>query len=182
MGVSWNFIAPAGVAIQGELSSRINQPSQFAASDTALLVNYPAINQTKALSATVAQTAAQIAADPVAQALGLPGFDQILDGWKRYPVIQAQTTATKLLAAIPSLGINSVAVVGEIGFDYVAGFPRERGELEAPYTTDVDSAFAATGTVDGQPLTRRYEATQFSGAYTLAVVIDMANLLLTRST
>ncbi len=177
IGVSWNFIAPAGVAIQGELSSRINQPIQFAASDTALLVNYPAVNQTKALSATVAAAAAQIAADPVAQALGLPGFNQILDGWKRYPVIQAQTTATKLFAAVPSLSVNSVALVGEVGADYVVGFPRERGELEAPYTTDVDSAFALASTGDGQPLTRRFEASQFSAAYVVAVVIDMANVL-----
>ncbi len=177
IGVSWNFIAPAGVAIQGELSSRINQPIQFATSDTALLVNYPAVNQTKPLSATVAAAAAAIAADPVAQALGLPGFNQILDGWKRYPVIQAQTTGTKLFAAIPSLAISSLALVGEVGFDYVAGFPRERGELETNYTTDVNSAFVATGTVDGQPMTKRYEATQFSGAYTVAAIIDMPNLL-----
>ena len=40
-----------------------------------------------------------------------------------------------------------------------------------------DSAFADAGTQAGGARTRRYEATQFSAAYTVAVIADMPNLL-----
>ena len=178
LGVSWNFSAPAGVAIQGELSSRLNQPIELSPSDLAFIANYPAVKQSAGLSPILAATLAQYLANPTAQVTGLPGYGQIIDGWKRYPVIQAQSTATKLFSAIPSLSISSVALVGEIGFDYVVDFPRERGIFDAAYTTEVNSAFSKAATVDGNlPLTTKGEATQFSGGYTIAVIVDMPNVL-----
>ena len=178
VGVSWNFAGPAGVAIQGELSSRLNQPIELSPSDLAFITNYPAVKQSAGLSPVLASTIAQYLANPVAQVTGLPGYGQIVTGWKRFPVIQAQSTATKLFGAIPSLSINSLALVGEIGFDYVANFPRERGILDAAYTTEVNSAFSKAATVDGNlPLTTKGEATQFSGAYTVAMIVDMPSVL-----
>ncbi len=181
IGVSWNFTGPDGIALQGELSSRINQPIQLAASDLALLTAVPAIRQTAALSPILGAALNQACTqNPTIAAEGgcNYGFNQIIDGWKRYPVIQAQTTATKLFNAIPSLAINQIALVGEIGFDYVAGFPKNRGIFDAQYTTDVNSAFVEAATVDTNTLiSRKGLASQFSGAYTIATIIDMPSVL-----
>ena len=69
---------------------------------------------------------------------------------------QWQATATKLLDPIPSLAINSIALVGEVGFDYVHNFGHLAGLYNAPYTTDTNSAYEVAATVDtaqvpGQP-------------------------------
>ncbi len=180
LGISWNFTGPNGIAVQGELSSRINQPIQLSASDLALAVNLPAINQTKNLApAVLAAYNNAIHNDPVVALVGDPEcFNCIIDGWKRYPVIQAQTTLTKLFPAVPSLYINQIALIGEIGGDYVANFPKERGIFDAAYTTDVNSAFNETATVDGNTLiSHKGLPSQFSAAYTIATVIDVPNLL-----
>ncbi len=180
VGLSWNFTGPDGIAVQGEISSRINQPIQLSASDLALAVNLPAIKQTAALSPAVALALNNaLKHDPTVALVGDPeGFNSIIDGWKRYPVIQAQTTVTKLFPAIPSLYINQIAVIGEIGGDYVANFPRERGVFDAAYTTDVNSAFNETATVNGNTLlSHKGLPSQFSAAYTIATIIDVPNLL-----
>ncbi len=179
LGVSWNFTGPAGLALQGELSSRINQPIQLASSDLALAQALPAIKQSLGLSPALLVAYNNGINDPTIQAAGIPtGYGQIIDGWKRYPVIQAQTTATKLFNAIPSLYINQIALVGEIGGDYVVNFPRNRGIFDASYTTDVNSAFNETATVDGNTtLSTKGLPSQFSAAYTIASIIDMPNLL-----
>ncbi len=182
IGVSWNFTGPAGLAVQGELSSRINQPIQLAGADLSFATDGPAIRKAAGLGIPALVSAnQQLKEDPVVQATGENiGFGSVIDGWKRYPVIQAQTTFTKLFAAIPSLKINSVAIVGEIGADYVANFPRNRGLFNAPYTTDTESAFVTGATVDSgtvYPLSKKGLASQFSAAYTVAVVLDMPNVL-----
>ena len=179
LGVSWNFTGPAGLALQGELSSRINQPIQLSASDLSLATALPAIKQTLALSPALAIAYHNAITDPTIQATGIPtGYQQIIDGWKRYPVIQAQTTATKLFNAIPSLYINQIVLVGEIGGDFVANFPRNRGIFDAAYTTDVNSAFNETATVNGNTIiSTKGLASQFSAAYTGAMIVDMPNLL-----
>ncbi len=180
VGISWNFTAPAGVAIQGELSSRLNQPIQLSASDLSLATDLPAIKASLGTGSAALAGAYFLAInDPTINAAGIPtGFNQIIDGWKRYPVIQAQTTATKLFNSIPSLSINSIALVGEIGGDYVASFPRNRGIFDAAYTTDVNSAFNVAATVDSNSiLSTKGLASQFSAAYTVATIIDMPNVL-----
>jgi hypothetical protein len=185
MGASFNFTGPAGIAIQGEFSHRFNQPIQLSAADLTLINAIPALRQLAA-SPVVGSlfTAAYQAAihDPVLLALGeSPNFNTTIDGWKRYHVSQFQTTATKLFPAIPSLGVNQIALVGEIGFDYVHGFPRQRGIFNAPYTTDTNSEFNLFGTVNSNGTTRlsgtKGLASQFSGAYTVAAIIDMPNIL-----
>ena len=169
VGLSWNFTGPDGIAVQGEISSRINQPLQLSASDLALAVSLPAIKLTAPLSPAV-QVALNNALfhDPTIAMVGDPEcFNCIIDGWKRYPVIQAQTTLTKLFPAIPSLYINQIALVGEIGGDY-----------DAAYTTDVNSAFNETATVDSNTLiSHKGLPSQFSAAYTIATIIDVPNLL-----
>ena len=190
VGFSWNFTGPSGIAIQGELSHRFDQPVQLAGADLALGVNSPAVCY---LAGSALFTAALQPActnsrnDPVIQAAGgVPGFNSELQGWVRRDVTQMQTTATKLLDPIPSLSINNIALVGEIGGDYVHNFGHLAGLYNANYTTDTNSAFTKSATVDtltvpGQFNTGRLAtkglATQFSAAYTLVAIIDMPNVL-----
>ena len=182
-GASFNFTGPWGVAIQGEYSHRFNQPIQLSGSDLTLLNDIPALKQLSAINPLFGVAYQAAIHDPVYLALGAnePTFDSIIDGYKRYHVSQFQTTATKLFAAIPSLGINQIALVGEIGFDYVHNFPSERGIFNAAYTTDTNSEFNVFATVNSNGTSRlsteKGLATQFSGAYTIAAIIDMPNVL-----
>jgi hypothetical protein len=189
-GFSWNFNAPGGVAIQGEVSHRFNQPIQLSGADLALAVNAPAICRlaTSALfAAALAPSCAAAHADPVIQATGgVANFNSTVDGWVRKPVTQIQTTATKLFAAIPSFYINSIAIIGELGFDYVSDFGN-RGLYNAAYSTSDNSAFTLAGTVDTKPipgtnysvgtLSTKGLATAFSGGGTVAVIVDMPDVL-----
>ena len=180
LGVSWNFTGPAGVALQGEVSSRLNQPIQLSASDLALATTLPAIKASLPQNNPALNAAYFLGTtDPTILAAGIPtGYQQIIDGWKRYPVIQAQTTATKLFNAIPNLNINQIILVGEIGGDYVANFPRNRGIFDAAYTTDVNSAFNEAATVNsGTIISTKGLASQFSAAYTVAMIVDMPSVL-----
>ncbi|MEJ0047960.1 MAG: DUF1302 family protein [Rhodospirillales bacterium] len=151
LGFSWNFNAPGGVAIQGEVSHRFNQPLQLAGADLALAVNAPAICQTAPLSPLLGAACSAAKADPTIQATGgVAGFNSTFDGWVRKPVTQVQTTATKLFAAEPELYINSIALVGEIGMDYVSDLGNPF-IYNAPYTTDTNCHFSLACTVDTKP-------------------------------
>jgi hypothetical protein len=191
LGASWNFTAPGGVAIQGEISHRFNQPIQLAASDLALAVNAPAIcllAQNPLFTAVVEPACVAARTDPViAAAGGVPGFNGTFQGWVRKPVTQIQTTATKLFSAIPSLDINSIALIGEVGLNYVSDFG-DRRLYNAPYSTSDNSAYTLSATVNTKPsvpdvnytighLSRKGFASAFSGAYTVAAIIDMPNVL-----
>ncbi len=187
VGFSYNFSAPGGWAIQGEVSHRFDQPIQLAGADLALDVNAPAICLAGPVSPLLAAACTAAKNDPVIQAAGgIHKFDSVIQGWKPYDVTQWQTTATKLFSAMPSLSINSIALIGEIGFDYMHNFGHLAGLYNAPYSTDTNSAFTLAGTVDtvpikGEPgtgvLTTKGTATQLSGAYTIATIIDMPNVL-----
>lgn len=186
LGASWSFTGPWGVAVQGEVSHRFNQPIQLAGADLVLAVNAPAICRASSLSPLLAGACAAAHADPVIQAMGgVAGFNQTVDGWVRKPVTQGQMTFTKLFAAEPEFYINSIALVGEIGFDYVSDFG-DPFLYNAPYTTDTNSHYTLAGTVDtvpvkGQPgtgvLSNSGNATAFAASYTFAVIVDMPNLL-----
>jgi hypothetical protein len=187
VGFSWNFNGPDGIAIQGEVSHRFDQPVQLSGSDLSLAVNAPAVCAAGPVSPLLAAACTAAHDDPTIQAAGgVPGFNQNLQGWVRRDVTQIQSTATKLLDPIPSLDINNIALVGEIGLDYVHNFGHLAGLYNASYTTDTNSAFTTAGTVDtakipGQPgtgtLSTKGLATQVSAAYTIAMIIDMPNLL-----
>jgi hypothetical protein len=190
LGFSWNFSAPGGVAIQGEISHRFDQPVQLSAADLALAVNAPAICRlagSPLFAAAIGPACIAAQNDPVIQATGgVAGFNSLIDGWVRKPVTQIQSTATKLFNAIPSLYINSIALVGEIGFDYVSDFG-SRGLYDEAYTTDANSAYTLSGTVDTKPvpgtnfsvghLATKGLATAFSGGSTGEMIVDMTNVL-----
>ncbi len=182
IGASFNFNAPGGVAIQGEYSNRLNQPLQLASSDLTLQADSPAVCEinNSALASAVSNFVCNAArTDPTILANGgVPGFNQIINGWKRYPVSQFQVTGTKLWNSIPELYVNSVVLVGEIGLDYVHDFPRDRGILNSSYSTDTNSAFTLGATVNQTyPISRKGLATQTAGAYTVQLIVDMPNVL-----
>ena len=183
VGLSWNFAGPAGIAFQGEYSARLNQPIQLSTNDEGLAVNAPAACYLANLfgpvigaSAVAACNAAR--ADRTIAALGgVPGFASIIDGWKRYPVSQLQTTATKLLPGYPALGIGTIALVGEIGFDYVHNFPGNSAVFDDPYRTNAGFAFLQKPGTVSLPPGRAGLATALSGAATIAVIFDMPEAL-----
>jgi len=187
VGFSWNFNAASGVAIQGEMSHRFDQPVQLSGADLALAVNAPAICLASVISPLLAAACQAAKNDPVIQAAGgVAGFHQTIQGWVPRDVTQIQNTATKLFAAEPELYINSIALVGEIGIDYVHNFGHSAGLYNASYSTDTNSAYTLAGTVDTAPVKGQFGtgvlstkglATQVSGAYTVAAIIDMPNLL-----
>jgi hypothetical protein len=190
LGFSWNFSAPFGVAIQGEISHRFDQPIQLSASDLALAVNAPAIcklAQSPLFAGAVGPACAEAREDQVIQTTGgVAGFDSNIQGWVRKPVTQIQSTATKLFNSIPSLDINSIALIGEMGFDYVSDFGN-RGLYDEAYTTDANSAFVEAATVDTKPypgtnysvghLATKGLATAFSGGGTAEMIVDMPNVM-----
>jgi hypothetical protein len=189
LGASFSFTAPAGVAVQGEVSHRFNQPIQLAGADLALAVNGPAIcllADNPLFHATVEPACLAAHADPVIQASGgVQPFNTTFDGWVRKPVTQAQATFTKLFAAEPEFYINSIALVGEIGMNYVS----DLGDpflYNAPYSTDTNCHYSTACTVDtkitpGHPGTGILEGggnvTAFAASYTVLAIIDMPNLL-----
>ncbi len=190
LGFSWNFGAPGGVAVQGEISHRFNQPIQLSGADFALAVNAPAVcrlAQSPLFAAAIEPSCIAARDDPAIQASGgVAGFNSNIQGWVRKPVTQAQSTATKLFNSIPSLYINSIALVGEIGFDYVSDFGN-RGLYNAAYSTDSNSAFTEAATVDTKKvpgtnytvgtLSTKGLTTAFSGGYTILMIVDMPNVL-----
>jgi hypothetical protein len=183
VGTSWNVEGPAGIAIQGEYSARLNQPMQLNTNAEALAVDAPAACYLArifgpVLGGTAAAACATAKANTTIAALGgVPGFDSIVDGWKRHPVSQIQTTATKILQGYPSLGISTITLIGEIGFDYVHGFPRDRHELDYPYQGYSGFAFQQPpGSFVFSP-SRSGLPSAFAGAYTVVSVFDMPAVL-----
>jgi hypothetical protein len=105
-GMSWNTTLPAGVAFQGEVSYRPNQPLQ--------------VDDVELLFASLSSL------NPVLQAGGAPVssrfFSQLgstftsgqeVRGWREKEVTQLQMTFTKALSQ--TLGADQIAMVAEVG-------------------------------------------------------------------
>jgi hypothetical protein len=178
IGASFNTTIAGGIALQGEISDRLNQPIQLASADLALAVSFPAIAVARGLLPAFQQAYLEALQDPTIQAAGFPGFNQTVNGWKRFDVTQIQATATKLFTGFPDFKINSVAWVSELGADYVHDFPRDRGEFNAFYSTDSNSSTTHAATVDGNSaLSTKGLASAFSSEIVTEAIIDMPNLL-----
>ena len=183
IGLSWNFSGPAGIAVQGELSARLNQPIQLSTTDEALAVTAPAACYLGRVFGPVlgheAVAACRTAhADTTIAALGgVPGFASMFAGWKRYPVTQFQTTGTKVVHGYPSLGIGTIILVGEIGFDYVADFPRNSALFDDAYRSNAGFPFEVAPGKPYLPPGNNGLPTALSGAYTAAAIFDMPEVL-----
>jgi Protein of unknown function (DUF1302) len=164
-GMSWNTTLPAGVAFQGEVSYRPNQPLQ--------------VDDVELLFASLSSL------NPVLQAGGAPitqrFFSQLgstytsgqeIRGWREKKVTQLQMTFTKAFGQ--ALGADQIALVGEVGATQVwnledASVLRYEGE-----GTDTGGGVSLTDNL--LPLIAAYNASPVVGSpQFLALAAALAN-------
>lgn len=109
LGASFNtLVGQLGLALQGEVSYRFDQPLQV--DDVELLfAGLSPINPVFGQSQ-----------------LGGFGFDEEISGFRRKDVVQGQITATQLLG--PMLGADQISLIGEVGATYVRNM-EDKSEL-----------------------------------------------------
>ncbi len=186
VGMSFSASLPGGVGFQGEVSDRLNQPLLLATSDSVLALEAPFLCQLgvylsslglAALGAPAVAACNQAKMDPVTAASGgLRGFGQNFPQFQRAQVVQAQASASKIMAPAPELGIASWTMVGELGVNALPDFPRNGGIYDSPWATDVSSAFAPAAAMNGI-LQKKGKITQAAGGGVLAVTAEMPTLL-----
>jgi hypothetical protein len=151
VGGSFNFNGPYGLAFQGEVSSRLNQPVSLAVSDTFLGVDVPALcDPNLVLGAVLKADCAASLADPVIQALNIqPGeFNTLFQTYKRFTVNQAQFGITKLWSDIPDTPVQTVTFIAEAGGDWISDFPSKAALLNDLSTTSF-SGFPTVSSITG---------------------------------
>ncbi len=131
IGVSFNTsVGTTGIALQGEMSYRMDAPLQF--DDVELLFAALTPFEAAALVEQGFAIPAVCADDPLTPAvdertlsrcnqLGAFAADQVVRGWGEFDVWQAQLTATK--AFPPMLGASQLVAVVEAGITQVDGMP-----------------------------------------------------------
>ena len=110
-GFSFNTQGPAGVALQGEVSYRPNQPLQLASAEVVLA----AVGLPNLLTgfATIPGTVSATAPFGASAAFFVPAGTEIT-GWRRVKQTQFQMTGTKSFPNV--LGASQGVVVGEVGY------------------------------------------------------------------
>lgn len=123
-GVSFNTVLPtSGVALQGEISHRLDVPLQ--ADDIELL--FSTMGPLSSLYSDNNQFYTYDGIDTSAAALIANGGESIyLPGYRRLDVTQIQMTATKLFG--PTLGADQFVLLGEVGYTHIHGMP-DKDEL-----------------------------------------------------
>ena len=118
-GVSFNTtLGASGVALQGEISHRLDVPLQM--DDIELI--FAALGPINPPLATYNQ---------IYNATGQ--YEYYIQGYKRLDVTQAQMTATKLFG--PTFGADQFALVGEVGLTHVHGMPdKDELRMDGPGT------------------------------------------------
>lgn len=110
-GVSFNTQGPAGIALQGELSYRPNQPLQIGSAEVILA----AVGLPNLVTGYQYIPGTASAANPYgASAAGLVPAGTEITGWRRVKMSQAQMTATKTFPNV--FGSDQGVVLGEVGF------------------------------------------------------------------
>lgn len=110
-GFSFNTQAPAGIALQGEVSYRPNQPLQIASAEV-ILAALSAPNLITGF-ATIPGTVSATAPFGASAAALVPNGTLIV-GWRAVKMTQFQMTATKGFSNI--FGADQLITVGEIGY------------------------------------------------------------------
>ncbi len=130
LGMSWNTVIPFGVAFQGEVSGRLNQPIQIdgwelvANAQAAYDPTYATLATLENILNGVPPDEAQVTPpifgnSQVTQLRGVPGFNEYSPGFERKDMLQAQATFTKLFP--PMLGADSIAFLCEFGGTWFFG-------------------------------------------------------------
>jgi len=151
-GLSFNTVGPAGIALQGEVSYRPNQPLQLPGTDLFLLA----------------------AGFPLTQFGAPPAVGTVIDGYKRAPMTQIQVTATKSFG--PQFGAGQFVTVGEIGFTHinVSGGPFNGPGTGLPYLQAAASNVASGALGSAQP---GGYLTSDSWGYRLAASLTYSNAI-----
>ena len=120
-GVSFNTQGPAGVALQGELSYRPNQPLQLASGEVILAaVGLPnLITGYQFIPGTVS------AANPYGVSpAGLVAAGTEISGFRRVKMAQFQMTGTKTFPSV--FGADQAVALGEFGYTKYIGLPGDQ--------------------------------------------------------
>jgi hypothetical protein len=129
IGLSFNTqLGASGVTLQGELSYRNNTPLQYDDVEVLFAALTPLERALFPLSAPGVPFPSGCAGAPLntlARCGQLGGYapGQVVTGWGRYNVWQAQVLATKSLP--PVLGAQQAVLVGEVGITDVPGLPNK---------------------------------------------------------
>ena len=110
-GFSFNTQGPAGIALQGEVSYRPNQPLQLASAEVVLA----AVGLPNLITgfATIPGTVSATAPFGASASFFVPAGTEIT-GWRRVKQTQFQMTGTKSFPNV--LGASQGVVVGEVGY------------------------------------------------------------------
>jgi hypothetical protein len=144
-----NSIASTGIAIQGELSYKFNQPIQ--------------IDDTEILFAGFTPLPFRIGDVFAPNQIGTFGFNQYIQGYRRKGILQPQLTATKLFG--PTFGADQILVLGEVGATLVMGMQNQsvlRYEGPGTYTSG-NPYFTNTNRPLSNPPAKIQPATQVGG-------------------
>jgi hypothetical protein len=101
LGLSFNTLGPAGIALQGEYSYRRNQPLQLPSAE---------------LLGAALGIANQITSTDPLEAASLP-YGTEVSGYRRVKMHQVQVTGTRIFG--PTLGADQLVVLGEVGYTYL---------------------------------------------------------------
>lgn len=198
-GLSFNTSGPLGIALQGEMTYRRNQPFQIQEADLVVAGLAPALSQLSPLlaAAQAAELGLPPAAAPVLQQRLLGALQNssiirhfgglaavsanertTLPGYFRTDAMTFQLTGTKLFGPIAGTPVQSWTIVNEWGLNYINGFPSENEVyLGAPLGSEdftADPLLGATGLV---PFNRTNRATQTSYGYVLLAAFNMPDLI-----
>ncbi len=165
-------IGPLGLAVNGEVSYRPNQPLQV--DDVELLLS--------ALSpldlALGPLTILDYGVSPVFadSQLGSRGFNEYVRGYRRKDVLQPQMTLTKMFG--PKFGWDQLVVLGEIGATWILDM-EDKDELRYEAAGTYTSANPFFTEIGLQPATQasRDFANRFSWGYRVAARADFNNAI-----
>jgi hypothetical protein len=174
VGTSMSMQMPYGVALQGEVTGRLDQPIQV--DDVELLLgSYSPLDPTLVALRGLPEGTVIFGRSQLIQDQGPIGFNEYLRGWKRKDILQAQATATKIWG--PTLGTDQIVFLCEVGATWV--FDMEDKSVlryEGPGTfTSGNPFFTASG---AQPYTTTAGfADSFSWGYRLVSRLDFYNFI-----
>ena len=169
-GFSFNTQGPAGVALQGEVSYRPNQPLQLASGEVVLA----AVGAPNLITGFATIPGTVSAANPfgASRAALVPVGTEIV-GWRRVKQTQFQMTATKSFPNV--FGASQGAVVGEVGYTRYNGLTSGL-KFSGPGTGLPATAEGAAVTQAGSVQTDGF-VTENSWGYRLVGRLEYPNML-----
>lgn len=185
LGLSFNTqIGTSGIALQGEISYKIDVPLQYDDVEVLFAALAPFENTVLALQGVTPPATCTPALPTLAACnqIGRFGIDEEIKGWGEFDVIQAQATLTK--AFPPMLGASQLVTVLEAGYTHVNSFPdkldggpNDRGLRFNGPGTSVSGNALLSGRHFGETEPQHRFADENSWGYRLAMRLDYLSLV-----